>query len=113
MNALTNLLVPFLGDRLRRDVAAIRAPMAELGQGKSIKRWPHGRQLATTDAEREYYDAIGVVMNKHAHATPFFVLSPREDDALIWFLACRALEQAKALVGLMQNLAASPRATQG
>lgn len=106
LHSLAKYLEPKLAEQIKREATNVGAPMRALGAGKTIRRWPFGRQLATTNAERDFYDSIAAIFNKHAHATPFFVLSPREDDAQVWFLVCRALEQAKALVGILNAFAA-------
>lgn len=107
MQSLANYLEPMLRDQIKREMTEVVAPMIELGAGKTIRRWPFGKQLAATDAERSVYDSIAAILNKHAHATPFFVLAPREDDVVVWFLVCRAIEQATGLVRTLHACAAN------
>ncbi len=107
LHSLAKYLEPQLGEDVKREATSVSGPVMALGEGRKIRRWPFGKQLATTEAEREVYDSIAAILNKHAHATPFFLLAPREDDAQIWFLVCRALEQARRLVTLLEAFAGS------
>lgn len=63
LKLLSAYLEPELGKDIKEKVTKLNAPMAALGEGKEIRRWPFGKQLSVNHADSAFYDAIGAILN--------------------------------------------------